>query len=306
MIPATRWQQALAPYLPQPWMRELANLDIQTQAQLQEIRLRSGAPVMLTVKGKSCLLRENPPLVCSQDELETLFLAACEYSPPSRAEQIRRGYLLLRGGFRMGISGRCLQEKGDIRTIHPITAANIRILREIPGVARPILPQIRRAGGIYNTLILAPPGGGKTTLLRDMIRMLSDGLDGREAMRIGIVDERGELAGSVMGVPTLDVGRQSDVLDGCSKAQGMRLMIRSMAPQVIAVDELGGAEDAEALAEAARCGVSVIATAHGAGLGDLQRPQLRPLVERGVFGRVILLGAVPGSLTAVERLEIRP
>lgn len=303
MTMENRWQQALAPYLPQPWMRELAGLDIQLQAGLQEIRLRSGAPVMLTVKGRSRLLRANPPLICSQSELEALFLAACEYSPASRNEQIRRGYLLLRGGFRMGISGRCLREEAGIRTIHPITAANIRILREIPGAARTVLPQIRRSDGIYNTLILAPPGGGKTTLLRDMVRMLSDGLDGKEGMRIGVVDERGELAGSVMGIPTLDIGRQSDVMDGCAKAEGMRLMIRSMAPQVIAVDELGEAEDGVALAEAARCGVSVIATAHGAGMGDLQRPQLRPLVEQGLFQRVILLGAVPGGTAKVERLE---
>lgn len=306
MITATRWQQALSPYLPQAWMRELAGLDEQTQAQLQEIRLRSGAPVMLTVKGRSRLLRDQPPLICSQDDLEALFLAACDYSPSSRSEQIRRGYLLLRGGFRMGLSGRCLQAGEGIRAIHPVTAANIRILREIHGAARHVLPQIRRPGGIYNTLIMAPPGGGKTTLLRDMIRMLSDGLDGKEGMRMGVVDERGELAGSVMGVPTLDIGRQSDVLDGCSKAEGMRLMIRSMAPQVIAVDELGGMEDGAALAEAARCGVSVIATAHGAGMADLQRPQLRPLAEQGVFQRVVLLGAVPGGAAAVERLETRP
>ena len=109
-----------------------------------------------------------------------------------------------------------------------------------------------------------------------------------------------------MGVPTLDIGQQSDVLDGCSKPEGMRLLIRSMAPQVIAVDELGGMEDGDALAEAARCGISVIATAHGAGMADLQRPQLRTLAEQGVFQRVVLLGAVPGSAATVERLKMHP
>jgi stage III sporulation protein AA len=297
------WCQSLFAYLPAPWVDALRALGAGQLARMQEIRLRSGAPVMVTIGGMNRPLTQDGKMVCSQQQLDSIFLAACEYSPASRMEQIRQGYILLRGGFRMGIAGRCLDGEEGMRAIYPVTAANIRILQQIFGLAKPVIAQIRRGGGIYSTLIVAPPGGGKTTLLRDMIRTLSDGLDGGTPLRMGVVDERGEIAGCVMGVPTLDVGKQSDVLDGCGKAQGMGIMIRSLAPQVIAVDELGSVQDAEMVAEAARCGISVLATAHGACPEDLHRPMLRPVMERGIFQRAVFLSAVPGRGMSVKRLD---
>ena len=203
----------------------------------------------------------------------------------------------------MGISGHCIEKEGKIRLIHPVSSLNIRILRQIKGVAMVIMPCIRSSSGIHNSLIVAPPGGGKTTLLRDMIRILSGGEDGGPPLRMGVVDERGELAGSVRGIPSLDVGPQTDVLDGCSKAWGIERLIRTMAPQVIAVDELGQPQDAAALQEAARCGVGVLATVHGASADDLDRPMLRPLIDSGVFSRAIVLGAVPGQSPCVKNIR---
>jgi len=294
MNQSSDWIKWISPYLKTEWIKALETLDVHKRETLQEIRLRSGRPIMITAGGKSYPVVDNP--ICSDKDLETVFLTACEFSPASRIHQIRQGYVMLRGGLRMGIGGRCVEKNGSIENIYPVSSLNIRILREIKGSASTIIPKIRRERGIYNTLILAPPGGGKTTILRDAIRILS----GPEGIRIGVVDERGELAGCIMGVPSLDIGLQSDVLDGCSKSWGMRCLLRSMTPQVIAVDELGAPEDVEAIREAARCGVQIMATAHGSGMEDVHRPMLKQLMEQKIFARVVILTDTPGETPVVK------
>ena len=158
------------------------------------------------------------------------------------------------------------------------------------GCADPVMPYIRKRDWVAHTLIVSPPRGGKTTLLRDIIRQLSNGKEKFPGMTVGVVDERSELAGSYQGVPQNDLGMRTDVLDGCPKAEGMEMLIRSMSPAVVAVDELGREEDFKAVESVIHSGCKVIATAHGNSIEDvIQQPLFENLVRRRVFERYIFL-----------------
>ena len=170
-----------------------------------------------------------------------------------------------------------------IRTLKNIAFINIRVAHEIRGAADGILPKLYKKGKFQNTLIVSPPGFGKTTLLRDLIRQISDGNTYGAGLRVGVVDERSELAGSYLGRPQNDLGMRTDVLDGCPKAQGMLLLLRSMSPQVIAVDELGGESDIEALNQLVSCGIRILGSVHGTNADDLRRKILPHAIERFVF-----------------------
>lgn len=185
-----------------------------------------------------------------------------------------------------------------------LSSASIRIARQVKGAADGLLPRLCRGGRLTDTLILAPPGLGKTTLLRDLIRQVSDGID-CEPLRVALADERGEVAALYQGLPQLDVGARTDVLDGCPKARGLMLLLRAMNPQVLAVDEITAPEDVAALVSAAGCGVTLLATAHGAGREDLSRRKLyRGLLEEGVFRRLVRIRREAGRrIYEVEVLE---
>lgn len=204
----------------------------------------------------------------------------------------------------MGLCGTVVKKDGKIVTLRELSSLSIRVARSVTGLAGPLLPQLTRDGRLLSTLILAPPGAGKTTLLRDLVRALSDG-EGCAPHRAAVADERGEVAALWRGEPQLYVGRHTDVLDGCSKGEGLSILIRGMNPQAAAVDELGGGEDVRAVAEAAGCGVAVLATAHGTGLDDLRRrPVCRELLSAGVFRRLVVLERRDGARTA--RVEALP
>ncbi len=167
---------------------------------------------------------------------------------------------------------------------------NIRFAHEVRGCADKVLPHLRRDGELLHTLIASAPGHGKTTLLRDCIRQISDGYGGYPGMTVGVVDERSEIAGSFRGVPGNDVGMRTDVLDGCPKAEGMMMLIRSMAPRVVAVDEIGSREDMAALAMAMNCGCVLLATVHGSSMEELKgRQVLGDLIASGLFERYVFL-----------------
>ena len=170
-----------------------------------------------------------------------------------------------------------------------LSSASIRIARQVKGAADGLLPRLCRGGQLTDTLILAPPGLGKTTLLRDLIRQVSDGID-CQPLRVALADERGEVAALYQGLPQLDVGARTDVLDGCPKARGLMLLLRAMNPQVLAVDEITAPEDVAALCAAAGCGVTVLATAHGENRADLSRRAVyAPLWERSLFRRLVTI-----------------
>ncbi|MCR4963608.1 MAG: stage III sporulation protein AA [Firmicutes bacterium] len=307
----------VTPYLPEAWRQYLNDLPPALLAELEEIRLRPEHPVLLRfhtregwLNGRGGLSRE-PEAGCrfSAGDFGKSVLLITDSSYYALAEELRRGYVTLPGGHRAGITGRAVLEKGQVRTLKDLSAVNIRLARHIPGLARPLLPLLADAQGrLCHTLLVAPPRAGKTTMLRDMACLLSSGAMG-EALCCGVVDERSELAALRLGVPPLPVGPRSYVLDGCPKAEGLMMLLRSMGPQAVLCDEIGRPEDVAAIAEAAHAGVKVIATAHGAPGEDLaRRPALRQLLADKAFGRFVFLSRRlgPGTVETVLDGEMRP
>ena len=280
---AEAYRQA-AQVLPRRLRQEALGLPQEEQEQAEELRLRVGWP-MTAVLPEGERPVGGPPV--EPEELEQLVEIASRASVHAVLEQIRRGYLTVAGGHRIGLCGTAVMEGGGIHALRSLSSANLRIARQGPGAARPGLGALCPGGRLESTLILAPPGQGKTTLLRDIIRQVSEG-EGCLPLRVAVADERGEVAALYGGRPQLDVGRRTDVAEGCPKAQGLMLLLRAMNPQVLAVDEITVPEDAAALRTAVGCGVTLLATPHGAGREDLtRRPLYRGLLEEGMFRRLV-------------------
>ncbi len=264
---------------------------------LCEIRMRVDRPFQVeTLDGEYFLnptghWQEMPygAATVTEAQLREFLAYQCQDSAYAYADEIRQGYLTVQGGHRIGLCGQAvLENESHLRTLKNITFVNIRIAHEIRGAADPLLPRLYHAGRFCNTLIISPPGFGKTTLLRDLIRQLSDGNPYGVGLRVGVVDERSELAGSYRGRPQMDLGMRTDVLDACPKALGMLLLLRSMSPQVIAVDELGDEQDLWALHKAAVCGCGLLATVHGEDEADAAR-RLGEKNLREIFERIVIL-----------------
>ena len=215
----------------------------------------------------------------------------CHYSPYAFEEELRQGFLTVAGGHRVGVAGQAVMEAdGRVRTFKNISYLNIRVSHQVKGAADKVLSDMYREGGLRSALIISPPGCGKTTLLRDLIRQISDGNAYGPGMTVGVVDERSELAGAFQGKAQNDMGMRTDVLDGCPKEIGMLLLLRAMSPQVIALDEVAMPEDVAAVCTAANCGVTLLATVHAASLQDLRGRQVgRALLECGVFRRAVVI-----------------
>lgn len=207
----------------------------------------------------------------TERELDEIIGHICRYSPYAFENEIRQGFLTVPGGHRIGLAGQVvLNEKGMVRNITRIRFLNIRISHEVIGAAGEVMPYLYEKTRFLNTLLVSPPGCGKTTLLRDIVRQVSIGNAYGPGRQVGVVDERSEIGGSFMGIPQNDLGIRTDVLDGCPKVQGMMLLMRSMAPEVVAVDEIGGTEDMKAVFQVLQCGSSVAATMHGNSMEDVK------------------------------------
>ncbi len=282
---------------------------------LQEVRLRVGMPFLCRLDGKeygftgegapkACGMGQDPALyrVSGREIRETLEYAG-NYSLYAYEEEFRQGYLTIQGGHRIGVMGKAVTEKGSIRAMRHISFLNIRLAHQITGCAEKLLPWLWEGGQLQNTLIVSPPGGGKTTMLRDVIRLLSTGTRASPGMNISVADERSELAACYQGIPQNDMGIRTDVLDGCPKAQGLSMLIRTMSPAAVAADEIGSREDLEAVREAGRCGCKVLATAHGASLEEIREKEgFGELFGERFFGRYLVLSGrrEPGKLLAVH------
>ena len=272
---------------------------------LQEIRLRAEKPVILRRMQQEYFLTGEGQFtkeICrarrmNAKEMEQIVQHICNYSVYAYADEIRQGYLTLPGGHRVGVAGQVVLEAEDrIRTIKNIRYLNVRVAHEIKGAAKEVLPQVYENGRFCNTLILSSPGCGKTTLLRDLVREISDGNEWGGGLFVGVADERSEIAGSYLGVAQNDLGIRTDVLDGCPKAMGMMLLIRSMAPGVIAVDELGSPEDAQAVEKALRCGCHILATVHAENMEELKEKSfMKGLLREKAFRRFIELTKENGN-----------
>lgn len=272
--------------------------------ELQEIRLRADRPVLLINGQRECYINESglPVQEAGQAkrtdsrQMQDIVNHICQYSLYAFADELKQGYLTVPGGHRIGISGQVvLSGQGSVQSIKNISYMNIRISHEVKGAADSIMPFMYEKGEFHNVMIISPPGCGKTTLLRDLIRQVSDGNRFGKGRTVGVVDERSEIAGSYQGLAQNDVGGRTDVMDACPKALGMMMLLRSMAPRVIAVDELGEKEDIHALGQAVLSGVGLMVTIHGEGMEDVKhRLYLQELLKRRYFKRYVVLGKENG------------
>lgn len=276
------FEQAAAVLPPELRQQALA-LPAQERERAEELRLRCGWPMAAVFPEGEILLGGRK--IVPQD-LELLLEIASRASVHAVLSQLREGYLTIEGGHRLGLCGTAVLENGQMRNLRSLSSVSIRIARQRPGAALPLLSGLMEEGRLCSTLIAAPPGMGKTTLLRDLVRCISDG-DGTPPLRVGLADERGEVAALYGGVPQLRVGRRTDVIEGCPKAQGAMLLLRAMNPQVLAMDEITAPEDVGALLTAAGCGAVLLATAHGEGDELTRRPLYRTMLEERIFQRMV-------------------
>lgn len=259
---------------------------------MQEIRISADKNAAVV---KSGVLLDTG-INISREMLKKIIDSMCRGSLYAMQQSLAQGYITLHGGHRVGICGRCVTESGVITHMADISAICIRISRGVTGAADSIMEYIDYHGRLYNTLIISPPGGGKTTVLRDAVRQLGN------RYRVCVADERSEIAACREGVPTHDVGKFTCVMDAVPKAQGIMMLLRSMSPQIIATDETGTEAEEEAIYRLINCGIKLITTAHGYSEKDiLTRKHLGNLVEKGVFERIIVLGSSKGIAT-VEKI----
>lgn len=277
--------------------------------QVQEIRLRANRPLLINVGGTEYFVSEpgrlegaesSGHIVTRREVMETLEYVS-NYSMYAYEDELRQGFLTIQGGHRIGVAGRIVMEQNRIKNIKHIAFLNVRLSHEVKGCADRIMPRLFDNRQLCHTLLISPPRCGKTTLLRDIIRQVSDGSSYGSPMTVGVVDERSEIGGAYLGIPQNDLGVRTDLLDCCPKAAGMMMLIRSMSPQVIAVDEIGDGADIEAIESVVNCGCKLIATVHGNDAADIRRkPILRKLLEGRVFQRFISLNNDEGVGTISE------
>jgi len=296
------WRGDIMEMLPDRVARAVQGMDEDLAGRVIELRIGEGRPMLamdcrrdyyITLEGRTTVAPTSA-LLLEPEECRQFMDYITKFSAYAYVDELRNGFLTLKGGYRVGIAGKTVVNGGSIAGFGCCTSFCIRIPREVRGIATDLSQRIRNGGSFLNTLIVSPPGMGKTTLLRDLARQLGTDGPGRPGLRISIIDERSEISGGY-GAHRFDIGAKTDVLDGCPKSQGIVLALRSLNPQVIMTDEIGRAEDAAALQDAMNCGVGIVATAHGGSMQDiLMRPAMRAMAEGGLFRLFVVIGGSRG------------
>ncbi|WP_378955578.1 stage III sporulation protein AA [Pelosinus sp. sgz500959] len=304
-------QNFIFPILPYQLAAMIREVPISQLTNLTEIRLRVNKPlllvlgnvdIMLTSKGKF-LRTQDGAYRCDRDDIHTTLQLISKNSLYAFEQELKMGFITIHGGHRIGLAGQAIVDGGEIKSLKNISSLNIRMAREIKGCGRDVIPYLIGEGKrVVSTLLISAPCCGKTTLLRDLIRQISTGNTSFPGVQVGVVDERSEIGACKNGIPTVDLGPRTDILDACPKASGMLMLIRSMSPAVIATDELGRAEDLYAVREALHAGVSVLATVHGRDSDEvMQRPYVGELIQGKYFERYIILSDQP-KVGTIEKI----
>ncbi|MEG0923512.1 MAG: stage III sporulation protein AA [Anaerovoracaceae bacterium] len=271
---------------------QIANLNKSVRDSIEEIRIYRGKNIHLLSNGSDIILKGIVDGAVINNILNNLM----KYSYHSYEEDLAKGFITIDGGHRVGVCGKAVINKGEVSLVRDISSLNIRYSKEVIGCSDHLMSIIMEKGKLNNTLIVSPPNCGKTTLIRDIARNLA--LIG---YKVGICDERSEIAGMYNGIPSYNLGDKVDVLDGCPKEKGVYMLIRSMSPQVIITDEIGNKEDVIAINACVNSGVNVITTLHGNDIDDLKNSQVYETIERKQFGLIVFLSNVPkvGSIREV-------
>lgn len=299
-------------------LREKVKKALDSNMNIEEIRIRANKPLILNANNKDYFYnltsnrldaKMDNPYVVSKDEVEQTFQIICKYSIHSFMDDIKKGFITLRGGHRVGLVGKTIVEDGQVKNIKHISSLNIRISREVIGCSDRILNHIiSKKNTVNNTLIISPPQCGKTTLLRDIVRNLSNGNKeyGFDGIKVALIDERNEISGSYLGVPQMDIGIRTDIIETCPKDIGIMMLLRSMSPNLIVTDEIGNMDEIKALYTALNGGVSLITTVHGDSIEDIRnRKELNSLLGKDLFKKIIILSDKkgPGTIEKIYDLE---
>lgn len=296
-----------------PILRQRVKNIFEINNNIEEIRLRINRPLIVSFNNKDYFYDdknnnltekiENSYKVLKED-IEQTFQIMCKYSVHSFIDDIKKGFITLNGGHRVGLVGKVIIEDKEVKNIKNISSLNIRISREIIGCSDKVMSHIRNSNKIYNTLIISPPQCGKTTLLRDIVRNLSDGNEnlGFKGVKVALIDERNEISGSYLGISQMDLGCRTDVIETCPKELGIMMLLRSMSPNVIVTDEIGSIEEIKSLYTALNGGVNLITTVHGNSIEDIkERKELSSLLDKELFQKVIILSSRNGAGT-IEKI----
>lgn len=285
---------------------------------IEEIRIRINKPLIINgnlndyfynMKTKKLDKHMENAYIVTKEDVEQTFQIICKYSIHSFMDDIKKGFITLRGGHRVGIVGKAIVENGKIENIKHISSLNIRISKEVKNCSEKVMNQIiKNSSEINNTIIISPPQCGKTTLLRDIVRNLSNGNErlGFKGVKVALIDERNEIAGSYLGINQMDVGIRTDIIETCPKDVGIMMVLRSMSPNVIVTDEIGTEKDIKALYTALNGGVGLITTVHGDSIEDIRnKKELRNLLDEELFKKVVLLSSKkgPGTIENIYDLQ---
>ncbi|MGL5718440.1 MAG: stage III sporulation protein AA [Paraclostridium sp.] len=299
-------------------LREKIKPFINSNINVEEIRIRVNKPLIINSNNtdyffninKNCFdTREDNTYIVRKEDIEQTFQLMCKYSIHSFIDDIKKGFITLKGGHRVGIVGKVILEDGQVKNIKHISSLNLRVCREIVGCSDKVLGHIIKSSKeVNNTLIISPPQCGKTTLLRDIVRNLSNGNKERgfRGIKVALIDERNEISGSYLGVPQMDIGMRTDVIETCPKDIGIMMLLRAMSPNLIVTDEIGSESEIKALYTALNGGVSLITTVHGDSIEDIRnRKELSKLLDSELFKKIIILSAKkgPGTIEKVYDLE---